>query len=568
MKFEKITIPPGWQESFTKYPNGRTIFEALTATITSVNEGIDAVNTKVDQGLLAIDAAADTIRSEVNSSFLILQNKLEQDLEYLQDDLVADISVLQSQVDAAVASVADKVTQSQLAAVNAQLAETANRIDNIVTTPVPTGEIIAQEIIDARQGALSVGANIAGVKAKLADNMNQMFYINNTHSRQGNLKKDVLTIFDNLASWSKISGAGSAIANDTVNYKTGLQSIKWTATTEQCQAQIIKTFNLLGKNLYVDLYVEDVTKVQRVEFLFDTSNGSFTKYFTSGIPVYMLRNGWNSVSLRPNSFGKLGTAPLVETDLANINLTRVRIVNVAGQVANVTFDRMYAITNKLDKAKITLMFDDGHSTVYTDAKPIMDKYGFVGVSYVITNYPNNPANPNMMTLEQLKKLHENGWDICSHTNTHRTLTELTTTEIIDELTKSREWLLKNGFAMGARHLATPGGQWNNSVLDEVKKYYATHRATAPVEDCYPPGNPYVLQCNDVSSSTAVSTVQGWIDKAIANKSWLSILFHYVATPATKATEITHANLEAIMQYIASKDVDVVTVTDMIDNIDF
>ena len=123
MKFEKIIIPPGWQESFTKYPNGRTIFEALTSTITSVNEGIEAVNTKVDQGLLAIDAAANTIRSEVAASFLILQNKLEQDIEYLQDDLVADISVLQSQLAAVDAQLADKVTQSQLAAVDAQLAD-------------------------------------------------------------------------------------------------------------------------------------------------------------------------------------------------------------------------------------------------------------------------------------------------------------------------------------------------------------------------------------------------------------------------------------------------------------
>lgn len=53
--------------------------------------------------------------------------------------------------------------------VNAQLAETGQRIDNIVTTPVPTGEIIAQEIIDARQGALSVGANISEVKSQVAE---------------------------------------------------------------------------------------------------------------------------------------------------------------------------------------------------------------------------------------------------------------------------------------------------------------------------------------------------------------------------------------------------------------
>ena len=129
MKFEKIIIPPGWQESFTKYPNGRTIFEALTSTITSVNEGIEAVNTKVDQGLLAIDAAANTIRSEVAASFLILQNKLEQDIEYLQDDLVADISVLQSQLAAVDAQLADKVTQSQLAAVDAQLAYKASKTE-------------------------------------------------------------------------------------------------------------------------------------------------------------------------------------------------------------------------------------------------------------------------------------------------------------------------------------------------------------------------------------------------------------------------------------------------------
>ena len=58
--------------------------------------------------------------------------------------------------------------------VSAQLAETDQRIDNIVTTPVPVGEIIAQEIVDARQGALSVGANITDVKSLLAQTMNKI----------------------------------------------------------------------------------------------------------------------------------------------------------------------------------------------------------------------------------------------------------------------------------------------------------------------------------------------------------------------------------------------------------
>lgn len=36
MKFEKIIIPPGWKDTFTKYPNGRTIFEALSHTICKI----------------------------------------------------------------------------------------------------------------------------------------------------------------------------------------------------------------------------------------------------------------------------------------------------------------------------------------------------------------------------------------------------------------------------------------------------------------------------------------------------------------------------------------------------
>lgn len=41
------------------------------------------------------------------------------------------------------------------------------RIDNLVATPVPTGEIIAEEIIDARQGKGSLGANLTAVKTQI-----------------------------------------------------------------------------------------------------------------------------------------------------------------------------------------------------------------------------------------------------------------------------------------------------------------------------------------------------------------------------------------------------------------
>ncbi len=59
--------------------------------------------------------------------------------------------------------------QAKIEALEAGVAETDQRIDNLVTTPVPTGEIIAEEIIDARDGEVSVGAKIRSVDALLAD---------------------------------------------------------------------------------------------------------------------------------------------------------------------------------------------------------------------------------------------------------------------------------------------------------------------------------------------------------------------------------------------------------------
>jgi len=67
---------------------------------------------------------------------------------------------------------ADKV-DAELLKTNSSLAAVTNRVDDIITTPVPTGEVIAQEIMDARQGEGSVGANITGIKSQLADIANK-----------------------------------------------------------------------------------------------------------------------------------------------------------------------------------------------------------------------------------------------------------------------------------------------------------------------------------------------------------------------------------------------------------
>jgi len=69
---------------------------------------------------------------------------------------------------------------------------------------------------------------------------------------------------------------------------------------------------------------------------------------------------------------------------------------------------------------VVITFDDGDSTVYTVAFPIMKEYGFVGVNYIVGTYM---GAEGFMNADQLKETIAAGWEVGSHTMTHANLTE-------------------------------------------------------------------------------------------------------------------------------------------------
>lgn len=67
---------------------------------------------------------------------------------------------------------------------------------------------------------------------------------------------------------------------------------------------------------------------------------------------------------------------------------------------------------------ILLTFDDGNEDNYTAAFPIMQKYGFTGVLYIVVEYMNQPS---YLTTSQIKEMAAAGWEIGSHSETHHSL---------------------------------------------------------------------------------------------------------------------------------------------------
>lgn len=68
---------------------------------------------------------------------------------------------------------------------------------------------------------------------------------------------------------------------------------------------------------------------------------------------------------------------------------------------------------------VLLTFDDGSETTYSRALPIMQKYGFTGVAYIVRNYV---GVGGYLSADQIRGLSSLGWEIGSHGLSHIELT--------------------------------------------------------------------------------------------------------------------------------------------------
>jgi peptidoglycan/xylan/chitin deacetylase (PgdA/CDA1 family) len=199
--------------------------------------------------------------------------------------------------------------------------------------------------------------------------------------------------------------------------------------------------------------------------------------------------------------------------------------------------------------QVSFTFDDGYESTFTKAYPILESYGFQGTAFVITSMV---GRPGYMTLDQLKKLYESNWDIGSHTVTHRVLTKIPLNEVEKELADSRTWLKANGFEVYS--FASPEGEYNNQIIELIKKYYTLHRTAWPkglnpiplvnTEDVYR------LKNVEVRADTSVEEVKGWIDKAIEEHAWLILSFHRI--DANDEFSWSSINFEEIVRYVRDK----------------
>ena len=186
------------------------------------------------------------------------------------------------------------------------------------------------------------------------------------------------------------------------------------------------------------------------------------------------------------------------------------------------------------RGAITLTFDDGFITAYTNAWPVFQEFGLPG------NIGVNPAQVGFaayMTKGNLDELHAAGWSMVSHSMTHDSLTTASTGELDFELRASQEWIDAQGYN-GSNVFIVPYHSWGLRERNAIAAYYEATRGTSAdavlPETLVPwrPPNPYDLTGID-ADALPYTTVQGrdrlraLLQRTVDEGAFLDVYLHHL-----------------------------------------
>ncbi|RMF63214.1 MAG: polysaccharide deacetylase family protein [Calditrichaeota bacterium] len=126
---------------------------------------------------------------------------------------------------------------------------------------------------------------------------------------------------------------------------------------------------------------------------------------------------------------------------------------------------------------VVLTFDDADRSVYEYAFPILREYGFTATLFVITRFVGraNSWDHNLLgnksthcTWSEIREMAEAGWEVGSHTVTHRALPSLTPAQLWFELAYSRV-VLENTLGRPVTVLSYPFGKYDRRVIAAAKR---------------------------------------------------------------------------------------------------
>lgn len=178
---------------------------------------------------------------------------------------------------------------------------------------------------------------------------------------------------------------------------------------------------------------------------------------------------------------------------------------------------------KLPRNPIIITFDDGYASVFENAFPILQEFGFTAVVFVVTGYIGkwNEWDVNLggirsrhLNASQIKKLSESGIEIGTHGTSHYAFTYMTQQKLENELYESKKTIEKI-IKRRVVSLAYPFGIQNQKIQQNVEEAGYTF-ACVNLNGHNGTNNPYCLKRYPVYRTDSIFALKNKLLPGIGN----------------------------------------------------
>lgn len=208
-----------------------------------------------------------------------------------------------------------------------------------------------------------------------------------------------------------------------------------------------------------------------------------------------------------------------------------------------------------DRPLVSVTFDDGWQSAYTNGAALLDKFDVPGTFYLNSSTINTGI---FMNQGQLADLAKRGHQLAAHGDEHIDMTAINATKLQKELTTTYDYLHKT-FRLKRQDFATPYGKSDAEVEYLVRKYYRSHRGTDTGINTKQNFNPYNLQVMFVTKDTPLVTIQEALTSAKEKNGWLILVYHRIENNPQSSTTITPATFTQHLEAIKQQGLPVATV---------